>query len=105
MVDLEGIVPAILTGPDLEVLGVQGSHDVGRFIHPIECRGADTGIGVGEGTLAETAQVDLRRDARHEQPVCTQGIAHFVEAHPGREGIGDIDGRELADFGGTLDHL
>ncbi len=33
VIDLERIIPAILTGPDLNVVRAQLAYDVGRFVH------------------------------------------------------------------------
>ena len=105
MVDLEGIVPAVLAGPDLQVLPIEGPHDVRRLVHAVERLRAHLRVRVGEGALAEATQVDLGGDARDEEAVGAQCVADLLHSDARREGVGHIDGSKLAHFCGPFDHL
>ncbi len=105
MVDLEGVVPAILPGPDLEVLPVECAHDLRGLVHELEGLRANARVRVGKRALAEAAKVDLGGDPGDKEVVGPQRIAHLVDGDAGREGIGNINGGQLTHLTGAFDHL
>jgi hypothetical protein len=103
VVDLERVVPAVLARPDLHVVGAQLADDPGGLVHQVERRLAYARIGVGEGSPAEPAQVDLRRDADGRQALRGERVPHLAEADAGGERVVEIDHGQVLDLPGQLD--
>ena len=105
VVDLEGVVPTVLSRPDLQVLAVECPHDAGGVVHQGERLATHTRIGIGEGALTELPEVDLWSHARDRKVVLVQRLLHLLERDARREGIGHIHGRQTFDLGSPIDHL
>ena len=69
VVDLERVVPAVLAGPELDVVGAEVPHHSGCLGDQIVGEPAHAGIGVGERPTRENPGVDLRGDPDDAQPV------------------------------------
>jgi len=103
VVDLERVVPAVLTGPDLHIVGADVADDPGRLMHQIESSLAYARVGVGETPPAEPAQIDLRRDADRLEAVRGEGVLDLAEPDAGGERVVEVDHGQVVDLAGQFD--
>ena len=66
IVHLEGIVPAVLAEPELDVVTAQLLGQLGRLVQQLQRLGANRGVWIGDRALDVVTVVDLRRDSDNQ---------------------------------------
>src|SRR5688572_25635969 len=80
VIDLEGIVPAVLTEPELDVVAAQLLGQLGGLIQKFQGLGPNRRIRVGDRALDVVAVVDLRSDGDGPELVALEGGLDVVQA-------------------------
>src|SRR5579859_6326274 len=80
VINLEGVVVPVLSGPELDVVTPELSCDADGLADQVEGPRSYCGVGVGERAPAELAGVDLRGDADSSQAVALEGLGDLLRA-------------------------
>ena len=106
VVDLEGVVPAVLAEPELDVVAAELEGQLRRLVEQGERLRAHRRVGVGDRALDVLAVVDLRRDRHRAEVVPGERRPDVVErAVEARERPVQVDHRQVADGAGLVDLL
>src|SRR5215211_4661823 len=79
IVDLERIVPAVLTEPELDVVAAEVLGQLGGFVQQFQRLGTDGRVRVGDRALDVIAVVDLRGDGYRTQVVALERSLYVVQ--------------------------
>jgi hypothetical protein len=106
VIDLEGVVPAVLPRPQLDVVGAEVADDVGGPGDQVVRLPPDARVGVGEGTLGERAGVDLRCDADDVESVLVERRLDLLVGELTAEvGPVQVDHRQVVHLAGQFDRV
>src|SRR5699024_2380380 len=106
VVHLERVVPTVLAGPELHVVGTEVAHHAGGLGAQLVGEPAHARVGAGEGAAGEGAGVDLRSDTDDAQPGGLQGGTDLLVAElAAEERVVQVHHVQVTDPAGQLDRV